>query len=69
MEGTPVLNKQNTRCPLKVALADGRQVLSRDDSSTPQIYIGPIGHGLNYIVEDDDSSIGNIFCFEAFADK
>jgi hypothetical protein len=40
-----------------------------DDSSAPQIHIGPIGHGPNYIVEDKDSSIGNIFCFRAFADK
>jgi hypothetical protein len=39
-----------------------------DDSSAPQIHIGPIGHGPNYIVEDEDSSIGNIFCFGAFAD-
>ncbi len=28
MEGTPVLNKQITTCPLKVALADGRRVMS-----------------------------------------
>ncbi len=40
-----------------------------DDSSAPQIHIGPIRHGPNYIVEDKDSSIGNIFCFGAFADK
>jgi hypothetical protein len=40
-----------------------------DDSSAPQIHIGPIGHGLNYTVEDEDSSIRNIFCFGAFADK
>jgi hypothetical protein len=40
-----------------------------DNSSAPQIHIGPIRHGPNYIVEDEDSSIGNIFCFGAFADK
>ncbi len=28
MEGTPVLNKQKTACPLKVTLANGRRVLS-----------------------------------------
>jgi hypothetical protein len=28
MEGTPMHNKQCTTCPLKVALADGRQVMS-----------------------------------------
>jgi hypothetical protein len=40
-----------------------------DDSSAPQIHIGPIGHGPNYIIEDEDSYIGNIFCFRVFADK
>jgi hypothetical protein len=40
-----------------------------DDVSEPSINIGPIKHGLNVIVEDDDSSVGNIFCFGAFADK
>ncbi len=28
MEGTPVKNKRPTRCPLKVALADGQKVMS-----------------------------------------
>ncbi len=28
MEGTPVTNKRTTDCPLKVALADGRRVMS-----------------------------------------
>ena len=28
MEGTPVLNKQPTTCPLRVYLADGRQTMS-----------------------------------------
>ncbi len=28
MEGTPVVNKQCTTCPLQVLLADGRQVMS-----------------------------------------
>jgi hypothetical protein len=40
-----------------------------DESFAPRIHIGPIGHGPKYIIEDDDSSIGNIFCFGAFADK
>ena len=40
-----------------------------DDVSEPSINAGPIKHGLNVVVEDDDSSIGNIFCFGAFADK
>jgi hypothetical protein len=39
------------------------------NSSAPQIHIGPIGHSPNYIIENEDSSIGNIFCFGAFADK
>jgi hypothetical protein len=40
-----------------------------DNNPAPLIHIGPLGHGPNYIVEDEDSSIGNIFCFGAFADK
>jgi hypothetical protein len=40
-----------------------------DDVSEPSINAGPIKHGLNVVVEDDDSSIGNIFCFGTFADK
>jgi hypothetical protein len=40
-----------------------------DDVSEPLINLGPIKHGPNVIVEDDDSSDGNIFCFRAFADK
>ncbi len=40
-----------------------------DDVSEPLINVGPIKHSPNVIVEDDDSSDGNIFCFGAFADK
>jgi hypothetical protein len=40
-----------------------------DDVSEPSINIGPIKHGLNVIIKDDDSSVGNIFCFGTFADK
>jgi hypothetical protein len=39
------------------------------NSSAPQIHIGPIGHGPSYIIKGEDSAIGNIFCFGAFADK
>ena len=40
-----------------------------DDASEPLINVGPIKHGPNVIGKDDDSSIGNIFCLGAFADK
>ncbi len=40
-----------------------------DDVSEPLINAGPIKHGPNVIIEDNESSIGNIFCFGAFADK
>ncbi len=40
-----------------------------DDLSEPWVNIGPPKHGPNVIVDDNDSSIGNIFCFGAFADK
>ena len=39
-----------------------------DDLSVPLLHDGPLGHGL-YVIEDDDSSIDNIFCFGTFADK
>ncbi len=32
-------------------------------------HAGPLDHGPLVIVEDDNSSVGNIFCFAAFADK
>ncbi len=40
-----------------------------DNISEPSINVGPTKHSPNVIVKDDDSSIGNIFCFGAFADK
>ncbi len=40
-----------------------------DNLSEQWINVGPIKHGPNVIVEDKDSSVGNIFCFGAFADK
>ncbi len=46
MEGTPVLNKQKTTCPLKVALADGRWVLSMHmcDIVIPGLPTTLVGH-------------------------
>jgi hypothetical protein len=40
-----------------------------DDLFEPWANVGPPEHGLNVIVNENDSSIGNIFCFDAFADK
>jgi hypothetical protein len=40
-----------------------------DDVSEPLINVRPIEQGPNVIIEDNDSSVGNIFCFSAFADK
>jgi hypothetical protein len=40
-----------------------------DDVLEPLFNVGPIEHGPNVIVQDNDSSIGNIFCFGPFADK
>jgi hypothetical protein len=46
MEGTPVTNKRTTPCPLKVALADGRQVLSTHicDVIIPGLPVTLVGH-------------------------
>ncbi len=46
MEGTPILNKQKTTCPLKVALADGRRVLSTHmcDIIIPGLPTTLVGH-------------------------
>jgi hypothetical protein len=46
MEGTPVLNKQKTTCLLKVALADGRRVLSTHmcDIVIPGLPTTLVGH-------------------------
>jgi hypothetical protein len=46
MEGTPVLNKQKTMCPLKVALANGRWVLSAHmcDIVIPGLPATLVGH-------------------------
>jgi hypothetical protein len=40
-----------------------------DDISDPSFHAGPIDQGPSVIVEDNDSSLGNNFCFAAFADK
>ncbi len=40
-----------------------------DNLSEPWVNVGPPKHGPNVIVDNDDSSIGNVFCFGAFADK
>jgi hypothetical protein len=40
-----------------------------EDISEPSFHDGSLNHGPLVIVEDDGSSIGNIFCFAAFADK
>ncbi len=39
-----------------------------DDLSVPSFHAGRLKHS-SYVIEDDDGSIGNIFCFGAFADK
>ena len=40
-----------------------------EDISEPSFHIGHLNHGPSVIVEDEDSSVGNIFCFAAFANK
>jgi len=40
-----------------------------DDISEPSSHAGQIDHGPSVVIEDDDSAVGNIFCFAAFADK
>jgi hypothetical protein len=46
VDGTPVLNKRKTTCPLKVALADGRQVISTHmcDIVIPGLPTTLVGH-------------------------
>ncbi len=46
MEGSPVLNKQKTTCPLKVALADSRRVMSMHmcDIVLPGLPTTLVGH-------------------------
>ncbi len=46
MEGTPVLNKQKTTCPLKVAFADGCRVMSMhiSDIVLPSLPTTLVGH-------------------------
>jgi hypothetical protein len=39
------------------------------DISERSFHAGPLDHGPSVIVEDDDSSVGNIFCFTVFADE
>jgi hypothetical protein len=40
-----------------------------EDISEPAFHAGQLDHGPSVIVKDDNSSVGNIFCFAAFADK
>jgi hypothetical protein len=40
-----------------------------DDVSNPSFHADLLDHGPSVIVEDDNSSVGNIYCFAAFADK
>ena len=40
-----------------------------DNISEPSIQAGPSNYGPAVIIEDDESFVGNIFCFAAFADK
>ncbi len=40
-----------------------------EDISKPSFHEGHLNHGPSVIVEDDDSSVENILCFAAFADK
>jgi hypothetical protein len=40
-----------------------------DDISKPSIQAGSFNHGPAVLAEDDNSSVGNIFCFAVFADK
>jgi hypothetical protein len=40
-----------------------------DNISETSIQVGPFNHGPAVLVEDDNSSVGNMFCFAAFADK
>jgi hypothetical protein len=40
-----------------------------DNIFEPPVQARPFNHGPAVLVEDDNSSVGNIFCFAAFADK
>jgi hypothetical protein len=40
-----------------------------DNILEPWVNVGPPEHSPNFIIDNNDSSIGNIFCFGAFADK
>ena len=40
-----------------------------DDIYAPSFHAGPLEHGPLVIIKDDDSSVGNIFCFTAFAEQ
>jgi hypothetical protein len=40
-----------------------------EDIYAPHVNDNRIGHGPNYIADDDDSTYSNIFCFGAFVDK
>ena len=64
MEGTPVKNKRPTRCPLKVALADGRKVMSTHvcDVDIPGLPVTLVGHII------PDLSIASLFGIRVLTD-
>ena len=47
----------------------GDEESSIDDVSNPSFHADLLDHGPSVLVEDDDSSVGNIYWFAAFADK
>ena len=64
MEGTPVTNKRTITCPLKVALADGWQVLSTHicDVDIPGLPVTLVGHII------PDHSIASLFGIRVLTD-
>ena len=64
LEGTPVTNKHTTTCPLKVALANGRQVLSTHicDVDIPGLPVTLVGHII------PDLSIASLFGIRVLTD-
>jgi hypothetical protein len=64
MEGMPVTNKRTTTCPLKVAIADGRQVLLTHicDVDIPGLPVTLVGHIIPYL------SIASLFGIRVLTD-
>ena len=64
MDGTPVKNKRTTTYPLKVALADGRQVLSTHicNVDIPGLPVTLVGHFI------PDLSIASLFAIRVLTD-